>query len=148
MIVYDAERLGEWARGRLEHIEGWGPFRAIGMERNGELQAVVVYNNYSTYNVSMHIAAVPGRRWMTKSYLLACFRYPFIQLGVHRVTGLVPARNQTALDFDLHLGFREEGRMRNCLGDDDLIVLGMLKEECRWIRGRHGKVNEQSARAA
>lgn len=148
IVVDDPEYLGSWAQSRLSHIEGWGPFQAIGQVKNGEIQAVVVYNQYSTHNVCMHIAAVPGSRWMTKSYLFACFHYPFVKLGVSRVTGLVPARNQVALKFDLHLGFQMEGVMRNCLGDDDLVVLGMIKEECRWIRGRHGKVEQQSTRAA
>jgi RimJ/RimL family protein N-acetyltransferase len=56
-----------------------------------------------------------------------------VQLGVQRVTGYVPASNAAALRFDRHLGFVEEGRLREALpGGEDVIVLGMLKRECRW----------------
>ena len=82
----------------------------------------------------MHIAAVPGRRWMTRDFLRVAFRYPFWQLGCRRVTGYVPASNADALRFDLHLGFVQEGRMREALPDgEDVIVLGMLRNECRWL---------------
>ena len=46
---------------------------------------------------------------------------------------LVPAKNKAALRFDLHLGFKQEGIIRNALPDDDIILLGMLKSECIYL---------------
>lgn len=81
----------------------------------------------------MHIAAIAGSRWLTKSFLKAAFAYPFNQLKVNRVTGYVPAKNMAARRLDLHLGFKVEGVMRKALADDDVIVMGMLREECRFL---------------
>jgi RimJ/RimL family protein N-acetyltransferase len=77
---------------------------------------------------------------MTRDFLRVAFRYPFVQLGCNRVTGYVPASNADALRFDLNLGFKIEGRMREAIETgEDVLVLGMLRGECRFIQMRkHG----------
>lgn len=136
IVLNERDRCAEWARLRIGHVDSWGEWcEAIGLERDGELIAVVVYNLFSGADIAMHIAAVPGRRWMTREFLRVAFRYPFVQLGVRRVTGYVPASNADALRFDLHLGFVQEGCMREAMENgEDIIVLGMLERECRWHR--------------
>jgi RimJ/RimL family protein N-acetyltransferase len=132
VILDQRDRCAEWARQRIPHVPSWGEWcEAIGLEEDGELLAVVVYNLYSSADIAMHIAAVPGRRWMTREFLRVAFRYPFVQLGCRRVSGYVPASNADAQRFDEHLGFRREGLMRHALPDDDIIVYGMLREEAR-----------------
>lgn len=134
LVLDDKARCGAWALERIAHVPSWGEwFEAIGLERDGDLLAVVVYNLWSGADIAMHVAAMPGRRWMTRAFLRAVFRYPFVQLECQRVTGYVPASNADALRFDRHLGFVEEGRMREALPNgEDVIVLGLLKRECRW----------------
>lgn len=136
IILDQRERCGEWARARIPHVPSWGEwYEAIGLERDGELVAVVVFNLFSGADIAMHIAAVPGRRWMTRQFLRASFRYPFVQLGCRRVSGYVPARNLEAQRFDEHLGFQREGLMRHALPDDDVIVYGMLRQDAeKWWR--------------
>jgi hypothetical protein len=88
------------------------------------------------------VAALSGKRWLCKAFLGEGFRYPFEQLGCRRVTGLVPGKNKAAQSFDEHLGFTQEGCARKILPDgDDLIIYGMLREECRFLNvGRnHGR---------
>lgn len=111
----------------------WGNFSALGLVQDDVLIAGVVYNHYSGTNICMHVAAIPGARWLNRAYLHACFDYPFNQLGVRRVTGLVPKKNKAARRFDEHLGFKIEGTMRHALADDDMVIYGMLKENCRWL---------------
>ncbi len=113
--------------------------RAIGLEQDGELIAGVVYENYTGKNITMHVAAVPGKRWLNREFLFRSFAYPFLQLDCNRVTGLVRADNLEAQKFDEHLGFKKEGLLRQaCEGGTDLILYGMLKTECRWIGNRNG----------
>jgi RimJ/RimL family protein N-acetyltransferase len=132
VILNERDRCAEWARQRIPHVPSWGEWcETIGLEDDGELLAVVVYNLYSGADIAMHIAAVPGRLWMTREFLRVAFRYPFVQLGCRRVSGFVPASNADAQRFDEHLGFRREGLMRHALPDDDIIVYGMLREEAR-----------------
>lgn len=134
IVWNDRERVGDWAIARIPHVTNWGErYQAIGLERDGELCAAVVFNLYSGADIAMHVAAVPGRRWLNREYMRACLGYPFLQLQVRRISGFVPARNAEARKFDEHLGFKVEGVMRNALPDDDVIVYGMLREECRFL---------------
>lgn len=133
-VIYGNEdRLLPWA---LERI-GLSGFRrdayTLGLERDGEIVAVVVFDGFSECDCNMHIASDGTGRWMNKSLLLSAFAYPFIQLNLRRVTGLVPAKNNKALEFDQNIGFTVEGKHPHALPDDDLISLGLLRENCRFI---------------
>lgn len=134
LIYGEEDRLIPWALSRI----GIPAFRrdaySIGLERNGELVAVVVYDSFSECDVNMHIASDGTSRWMNKALLLAAFAYPFGQLGLRRVTGMVPAKNEAALKFDENLGFVREGYHRNALPDDDLVSLAMFRENCRFYK--------------
>lgn len=135
LIVHDdPERVGDWCLDKIPYVDDWGQFQALGLERNGELIAGCIYNEYNRYGVSCHIASDGSRRWLLKSYLYALFDYPFNKLGVKRLTGYVAAVNADSLRFSYHLGFKLEGTMREALPSGDVHVLGMLRRECRWLR--------------
>lgn len=133
-VIYgQEERLLPWAREKI----GTGPFRrdafAIGLERDGELVSVAVFDNFSPCDCNVHLASDGTRRWMNKDYLLSAFAYAFVQLKLNRLTGIVPAKNAEAIAFDEHIGFEREGYCRKALPDDDIIIFGMLRENCRFI---------------
>ena len=130
--LVDGEHVAKWVGERLAILD-WGSCTAIGVERSGELIAGVVYNRYSWPDICMHVAAVEKSGWLTKRNLAVFFGYPFNQLNCKRVTALVPSKNAHALQFDLKLGFQYEGFLRDGMPDDDLIVLGMLKKDCKWL---------------
>ncbi len=103
----------------------------IGLERDGELVAGVIYEGYNGFNVWMHVA-IPGR--ITPSYLRYCFHYPFIELGCRRVSGYVEASNKAARRFDEHLGFQQEAVLHGAASDGgDVILYRMTREDCRYV---------------
>jgi RimJ/RimL family protein N-acetyltransferase len=126
IAAFVASRLGAGSR-------SWGDFKAIALVDEDRIYAGVVYNYYTGTNVCMHVGALSGRHWLTPEFLFAGFDYPFRVMGVRRVTGLVPSKNWEARRFDEALGFVYEGTMRDALADDDMLVYGMLKGECKWI---------------
>lgn len=127
-----------WVADRTDEKDGYQLYTAIGLEQDDQLVAGVVFNLKAGSNIMMHVASDGSRHWMTPAYLAACFRYPFIQEGCNRITGLVRADNLDAQRFDEHLGFKSEGRLRAaCTDGTDLIVYGMLKSECRFIEGKY-----------
>lgn len=135
ILANEDKRVAEWVSQQMPIFEfGSSPYTAIGLAaNNGELIAGVVYQNYIKTSIDVHIAAI-GRRWATREFLGECCRYPFLTLGCRRMTGLVPARNEEGARFDEKFGFTYEGRIRKILPNgDDLIVYGMLREECRWL---------------
>lgn len=104
---------------------------ALGLERDGELIAGVIYEGFNGHNIWMH-CAIPGR--LTREFVNACFHYPFVQLGCKRVSGYVEASNIKARLFDEHLGFKPEARLRGAASDGgDVILYAMTKEGCRYV---------------
>lgn len=136
-VIYgEDQRVAQWVGGKVDEVYHEGA-AAIGLEEDGELIAGVVFDYYTGPSISMHVAAVPGKRWMTKDFLWRCFAYPFLQLQCSRITGLVRVDNLPAQKFDEHLGFKREGLLRKAAKDGtDYIVYGMLREECRWLEIR------------
>lgn len=115
----------------LSAVQG---MQAIGLERNGELVAGVVYEGYNKHNIWMHVGAAPGKRWMTREYLKACFAYPFLQCGVSRISGYVNASNLEARKFDEHLGFKQEAILSGAAPDGgDVIIYVMRREDCKYV---------------
>jgi hypothetical protein len=142
--------VAKWVSQQMPIFEfGSTPYTALGLVNEaGIMLAGVVYQNYTKTDIHMHVAALPGKRWLCRAFLGEGFRYPFEQLGCRRVTGLVPARNEAAQRFDAHLGFKQEGRVRGILPDgDDLIIYGMLREECRFLKVglNHGRKQHWTA---
>lgn len=134
LIYGDEERLLPWAVERI----GVSGFRrdafAIGVERAGELIAVVVYDTFSDCECYMHVASDGKSRWLTRGTLAALFAYPFQQLGYRRVTSLIGSRNIVSQEFCKHVGFKVEGYCEHGMKDDDVLVMGMLRERCRFIK--------------
>lgn len=141
--------IAKWVCSKSPHLElayefdafgGSRPlFSAIGyLERHPKrILAGVVYEGYNGTNINLHVAALRGSYWATRSFLGEAFRYPFEQLGVSRVTGKTPASNVISRRMQEDLGFTEEGVIREGMPNgEDLVIYGMLKRECRWIRGK------------
>lgn len=109
--------------------------KSLGLERDGELVAGVLYEGYNGPNVWMHVAAVPGRRWMSRDYLWYCFHYPFNEMNVQRISGYVNANNEQARKFDEHLGFKVEATLSGAAPDGgDVLIYVMRREDCRFLR--------------
>lgn len=133
----DRERVSAYVTPRVD-AEQFREYQALGLEREGDLVAGVVFDNKTSIGIMMHVASNGSRHWLTPEFLCACFSYPFVQEKLNRVTGLVRADNVEAQRFDEHLGFKREGKLRAaCTDGTDLIVYGMLKSECRFIEGKY-----------
>jgi RimJ/RimL family protein N-acetyltransferase len=92
--------------------------------------AVCVFSSYIGTNIDMHLAAEPGRHWLSRSYYNAVMQLPFEVLQVSRITGLIRGSNLRTQRFAERMGFQYEGRMRKVFADgDDLVLYGFLHEE-------------------
>ena len=132
-IIFNPARVYDFVR-RYVPVNVVAGMQGIGLERDGELVAGVLYEGFNGRNVWMHVGAEPGKRWMTKAFLHATFTYPFVQLGCQRVGGYVDASNEQARRFDEHLGFKQEAVLRGAASDGgDVILYVMRKEHCRFI---------------
>ena len=133
----------EWVAKRTNEFGNFGAAVGIGVERDNQLIAGVVYNDYNGPNICMHVAAVPGTPWLTRSTLYAFFAYPFLQMNCTRVTALVGQGNLKSRKLVFGVGFRIEAHLEGAHSTGDLIVYRMWKAECRWIN--QGKIDELKA---
>lgn len=149
-ILIGADQLvSDLVASRIPHMRGrsFGPHTALGVIRNEELIGGVVYHAYMGHDIQVsiafdRIAFIPWR---------ALFSYPFNELGCARITAVVGRKNKRSRGLVRKLGFIEEGLHRKGLdGFEDAFSYGMVRENCRWIKGRtDGQIiTAASARAA
>lgn len=99
-----------------------------------ELYGGVLLNGYTGASINTHMAGF-RQAWSNRDHLWVVFDYCFNQLGCKKVFGQIPANNQRALEVDLKLGFKIEARIQDVFpGGEDLIVVSMSREDCRWLK--------------
>lgn len=108
--------------------------KGIGLEKDGELIAGVLYEGFNGQNVWAHLAGKPGKRWMNRQFLWYGFHYPFNEMGVKRISGYVNASNTEARRLNEHFGYQEEARLKGAAPDGgDVILYVMWRENCRFL---------------
>jgi hypothetical protein len=123
----------EWAN----EVSGGGGYLddAVGIVlQRGEHKAVIVYDCNTYLSSNMHIASNGSKMWLTRKALTAAFVVPFVAWDCKRLNFLVPISKPDVISFCQHVGGREEGRLREAAADGgDVMLLGMLRRDCRWI---------------
>jgi RimJ/RimL family protein N-acetyltransferase len=92
----------------------------------------VIYNSYTGASINIHMAGFTPR-WASRDMLWICFDYPFNQLGCKKIFAQVPAQNAHAIKVNLKMGFKIETTIKDVFVDDDLVVLSMTRDNCRWL---------------
>lgn len=104
-------------------------------DNDGRLLGGVTYEGNNGASMVIHVAGFDPH-WINPDMLWVTFHYPFEQLGVKKLLGKVCSSNTRAIAFDTKLGFREEARVKDVFPDGDLIIFGMYRDECRWLKLR------------
>lgn len=108
--------------------------KGLGLERDGELVAGALYEGFSGHNVWVHLGAKPGGNWMTREYLRYCFYYPFVEMGVSRLSGYVNASNHAARRLNEHFGYTVEATLKGAASDGgDVLIYVMWRNQCRFL---------------
>nr|CRH05499.1 conserved protein of unknown function. Putative Acyl-CoA N-acyltransferase [Candidatus Magnetococcus massalia] len=149
MIAGPHAEVAQWVGRMMSPMVHFSPHaRTLTAVVDDEPMMAVVYDNFRQRDLEMSLAAL-SPRWCRRDVLRAAFAYPFEQLGCRRITSLVPRSNQKSRRLAEGLGLRLEGVVRCAMeGDEDAMVYGMLKEECRWLGYHSTKASSQSAYAA
>lgn len=93
--------------------------------------AVCAFSSWTGDDIELSLAADNGSG--THGLVVAIFGYVFGTSGCARCTVRIRADNARSLKLARRLGFVEEGRQRKAKNGHDLIMFGMLKEECKWL---------------
>lgn len=93
----------------------------------------IAYNGFVGRTCCMH-TVIQDPAAVTRKIVQDAFRYPFELCNCVAVLALVDSTNEAALRFDTKLGFREVARVPGGGLEGDLIVMQMLRGDCRWLR--------------
>ena len=103
------------------------PFRCLGIERDGEVVAGVIFNVFEDHDVHASVAGTG----FTKGFLAECGHYVFSMLGRRRVT--IITENPRVVRLAERLGGSIEGCLREHFGEGrDAFIVGILKDEYRY----------------
>jgi RimJ/RimL family protein N-acetyltransferase len=139
MIVTDRQQeLCDWLSNRIGGVFSIKNCMFIGLETGGKIVAVTGYSDYNGSSLQMHIG-IDGK--LNREFTTFCYRYPFEQLGIKKVVGVVDSGNKAALKFDLHSGFVVEHIIKDAgKNDGDVYILSMTKEQCKFLNHNFHKL--------
>lgn len=130
------ERLVGWASEILGQAHRFRPdAKAIGIEVDGALRGVVVFDTFSPIDCLVTVVSNSKRNWLTRAFIRRVMAYPFVQCGFPRITCLVSRSNKPSLRFTRRFGgWQLEGVLRKAGTDgEDMLLFGMLREDCVWL---------------
>lgn len=105
-----------------------------------DIEWAVGYTGFVGKTCQMHVVNI-GTGRVPRKLVWAAFDYPFNQLGLSAVMGLVNSNNDKAMRFDKHLGFKEVMRLEGLHdGGGDIVVMRMNREDCRWIKEKEHEI--------
>ena len=134
-ITSDHE-AGHWTASKVNGGYHQERSRSIGLKKDGEFVAGVIYENWHGKSITCHIAVI-GR--ITPAYLFAIFDYPFNVCKVGKMIAPVNSANIASIIFVKKMGFQEEARIIDAMADGDMVIFTMPKERCKYLENRYGK---------
>jgi len=106
----------------------------FGYVRGEKLCMVVALDGFLGKTAQINVANAPDWHFTPRVMLREVFRYAFVTAGREMLLGVLNSRNTRAMNYDLHLGFRELLRLPGLHEDGgDFVVLGLKKSDCRYI---------------
>ena len=123
------QEIAEWAADKLGQ-SFVPPYIAIGIEDKGELTGAIVINDFCERNVEL---TAVGRGAFSRRVIRDVCRYCFETLNCQRITARTRAGNDHVRGLMERLGAVQEGYLADWYDDDDCVIYGLLKSECRFL---------------
>ena len=111
-LIFDKdEELAVWAEINYPECSPIPrPFTSIGVaDNNGNILAVAIFHDFAIVDIHVTFIAATRSRWATKPIIKSLLHYPFLQLGVKRMTAITNKSNKKARKLLESLGFKLEG---------------------------------------
>jgi RimJ/RimL family protein N-acetyltransferase len=134
LIIRNAsEEVAKWAEVHLGSGVFTPSFEAWGItDRLGRLTGAIILNDYAERNIELTFVG-PGllKAGVCRELAVYCFD----TLKCNRVTVRTRSRNRFIRGLIKKMGARQEGVLRRWFTDDDAVIYGLLREECRYLKG-------------
>lgn len=150
VVVGREEIFGPWLAKLLQNDWFPGKGSIIGLWEDGVGPiAGCLYESYNGEGASVvgSLAGI-GKKWMNREYLWYCYHYPFEELKVNKIIGIVRSDNLEARKLDEHMGFVLEATLQHCAPKgNDLLVYTMTRDQCKWLKLKDRYVQAQGSTA-
>lgn len=124
----EKQAIHEWL---VSHVPGSTPldteYQIIGVRRNDELVAAALFHDFSPVNLYLIFAATTPR-WAHPYVVGKILAYPFITLGVARLSAICHIKNIDVRNLMIGLGFRHEGTHADLFPPYKGLSFGMTRK--------------------
>lgn len=134
--ITNGNRVGEWVATRIQGSYFADQSQAIGLERDGEIRAGVIYENWNRRSIVVHIAI---EKRITPAFLAAIFDYAYNVCGVEKVIAPVDEDNLKCRRLVEGLGFEKEAVIKNACVGGDIILYTHVPYGCKYLGERYGQ---------
>lgn len=105
--------------------------------------AVVAFDGWTERHVEATIASDGTRRWATRRFISAIYRYAFEDCERQRINMVTEVSNDAANRMHAALGHVLEGRFRDWIGPGrDVFFWGYTRDD--WLSGRWHRLSQSS----
>jgi RimJ/RimL family protein N-acetyltransferase len=127
------KQIAEYVQRRIPG-SGFGDCSAIGIIRKNKLVGGIVFHDYQPgfKNITVSLAFDTPNA-ISPDVLCSIAAYVFKQQDCVRLNALVARKNKRSRKWVEGVGFKLEGCARKGYLKDDLMIYGMLRNECRWL---------------
>lgn len=133
IVDRDLDRCLDWLGDRAGGI-GYDMVQAIGLEKDGELVSVTGYKNFTEKACHIHFAIDKGA-YPTREYIWFIHYYPFIQVGIDVLIGIISDANRGIVNLTRRMGYIEQCKIEEA----GLIVTTLSKTNCKWMEINNGR---------
>ena len=133
IVDQDPAYVGSWVQAQQGGFYRPGS-TCIGLERDGQLVAATMYDNY---NVSSIMVSIAIRGPVTKEWLYRICHYPFIQLDCKVVIATIASDNVPSQRFVRKFGFLLACAIPDADPSGALLVYTLHRANCRFLRRPH-----------
>jgi len=125
----------DWVDRKIPGNPGFDNPLGLGSLHNGTMACSVVFDNWRPATRSVYASiAVENKAALTRGVLASFFDYGFNHLRCKRITCLIEKNNEKSIRLCSRIGFTHEGTLRQASpSGNDLLIFGMLAQECRWF---------------
>lgn len=130
------EKITFWVCHGLDIGAAWlGRHLTFGFLLDGRLVGGLIFHDYRPEQDVWWTVYTTDKRWCNRRMLRQMFGLAFCGLKCRRINLLVSKSNTECLKFVEKLGFTKEGLLREYRENgEDCYFLGMLRQECKWIK--------------
>jgi hypothetical protein len=133
-IRIDDPGAGEWVMLRVKGYFMPGVDHSFTTHRDGKIIGGFALCQYLGNSITVHMAG-EDKHWCSRDLLWLVFHYAFVQIGCYKVLAPLRSDQSSVIAMDTRAGWNLEAVVHDAYEKGvHLIILGMTRDSCPWLR--------------